>query len=564
MTNLDVTTREHNLVLLPSREQEAGRLRFIKCPKDRDPVDDMVQKMHGVSFSDSFYSDADTPSASDAETESGDEEDPPSPRAAVFLYNPYDSDSYSQDVLRLFGGLVWGERGQQPRMSMCGLLLCFAVRHHEQSKFDLGDHPEHWDAWLDDYKEAAVTGQAIEAVLLDGFEEASRRSGRASGPKRHFRCIATIDAMVKDGIERDWDMELEVWTDSVLQGWLTNDEGSETFLDRANRFLTKLVFDGWPADGICGIRVLQTLPMSSYGAFMIMSHLAVDVLFALLEVEFRGCRAGAEGGVARPVGGFTTIVSSDRRVFSFRDGTFAKANARSVIVSGLRALAARQIEDVGPMWQLPTGGRHHDAGQVELGAECVAASSCKGSACSDPGADTGGQEDGGARHSAGESSAAFPEEPEEHRHMGVGHFVDKVDENLVCGICQNVMVKPHSCQNGHTFCLWCISRWLTGKSKTCPVDREATQLSQLVNFRPLQNMIEKLRVRCPTAVSQRAARGASRPCPWTGTLDARERHMLECHQVMMFWHHVSPHSFALEAPASVTEDEKLDPMRKAE
>eukprot|EP00961_Rhodomonas_salina_P092147 1240140-Rhodomonas_salina.1 len=87
-----------------------------------------------------------------------------------------------------------------------------------------------------------------------------------------------------------------------------------------------------------------------------------------------------------------------------------------------------------------------------------------------------GEDDGESRPGAGDSRAVWPDE---HQLMGVEHFVDEVEEELLCGICQNVMVKPHSCcQSGHTFCLWCISRWLRSDA-TCPACREATQVSQL-------------------------------------------------------------------------------------
>eukprot|EP00961_Rhodomonas_salina_P267298 3611843-Rhodomonas_salina.1 len=87
-----------------------------------------------------------------------------------------------------------------------------------------------------------------------------------------------------------------------------------------------------------------------------------------------------------------------------------------------------------------------------------------------------GQEKGESQLGAGDSSAAVPDE---HQHMGVEHFfVGEMDEDMLCGICQNVMVKPHSCHPGHNFCLWCISQWLQS-NPTCPFGREATQASQL-------------------------------------------------------------------------------------
>lgn len=80
--------------------------------------------------------------------------------------------------------------------------------------------------------------------------------------------------------------------------------------------------------------------------------------------------------------------------------------------------------------------------------------------------------------------------------MEAHQFLD-VDEDLLCSICQNVMISPHSCSQvscpfcahvactlpvlrdirygnsawfyqGHAFCFDCISRWMQ-TATTCPV-----------------------------------------------------------------------------------------------
>eukprot|EP00961_Rhodomonas_salina_P121226 1631780-Rhodomonas_salina.1 len=155
-----------------------------------------------------------------------------------------------------------------------------------------------------------MTGQVIEAEMLDSFEEASSRSRAGPGTKRHSRCIQTLDALVKKSSSANWEMEMMniVWEGDVIQDWFTNNESSEAFLARANPFLTGLIFDGSPEEDICGVRVLQALEMSSYGAFMIMTSLAVDVLLVLLDLEFRAARASAKGGgPTHPVSGFMTV-----------------------------------------------------------------------------------------------------------------------------------------------------------------------------------------------------------------------------------------------------------------
>eukprot|EP00961_Rhodomonas_salina_P130700 1759491-Rhodomonas_salina.3 len=362
----------HNLVLLPSQAQEADRVRFTKCPENFDRVDTMCQAMQDNPLFDSYYSEADTASASETES---DDEAPQANREALFLHNSGSSQSYAEHVKELFAPILHGEEG--PQLSICGLLLCFAVDNPVKSGFECGD-PECWRGWLRDFKKAVFGRQMSSAEMLemfDGFEEASRRSGAAPhSPKKHSKCIEVINALVQKSVQKSvqkpsrgsWDMEVmnTFWEDDVLRDWFTNQEGSEVFLDRADRFLAEHIIHGRPQDGISGVRVLQALEMKSYGAFMIMNRLAADVLFVLLDMEFHWCKANGAGGECRSTSGFETVVCSDRRVFSFRDGQRATAHAQSLIVSGLRCLAAREVEDLGQMWQLPS---HTNAGNISSG-----------------------------------------------------------------------------------------------------------------------------------------------------------------------------------------------------
>ncbi|BEI93722.1 uncharacterized protein CcaverHIS019_0601810 [Cutaneotrichosporon cavernicola] len=82
-------------------------------------------------------------------------------------------------------------------------------------------------------------------------------------------------------------------------------------------------------------------------------------------------------------------------------------------------------------------------------------------------------------------------------HEVVYNYVEDVDPNLVCSICQSALVNPvttASCK--HTFCRDCITRALA-HSPTCPIDRSALTLSSLVDTEPLvQLMLDELKVRC--------------------------------------------------------------------
>ena len=78
----------------------------------------------------------------------------------------------------------------------------------------------------------------------------------------------------------------------------------------------------------------------------------------------------------------------------------------------------------------------------------------------------------------------------------VADVVGEVDEELLCGICTEVLHEPHCCREGHTFCKGCITTSLD-KKKTCPIDREKLTAETLSRVRPVENMVQKLVVRCP-------------------------------------------------------------------
>jgi len=120
-------------------------------------------------------------------------------------------------------------------------------------------------------------------------------------------------------------------------------------------------------------------------------------------------------------------------------------------------------------------------------------------------------------------------------------FLENVDEEFLCSICTNVLKNPHSCQQGHTFCLDCITQWLQNKS-SCPSGRKALKVSQLTKVRPMENMINRLMVRCVNADVKNnrrkrrklsASAAESEGCSWTGRLQDRERHSKTCNYALV-------------------------------
>jgi len=119
---------------------------------------------------------------------------------------------------------------------------------------------------------------------------------------------------------------------------------------------------------------------------------------------------------------------------------------------------------------------------------------------------------------------------------------DQLDQEYICTICSNVLTKPHSCQQGHTFCHSCISTWLTRKT-ACPTCRDPLSFQKLGYCRPLETFIQKLQVKCihhqPHAEGEAISSSSVPPpkkktkktddepigCKWTGMLSDRQKHL---------------------------------------
>ncbi|XP_053735578.1 ligand of Numb protein X 2b isoform X1 [Synchiropus splendidus] len=76
-------------------------------------------------------------------------------------------------------------------------------------------------------------------------------------------------------------------------------------------------------------------------------------------------------------------------------------------------------------------------------------------------------------------------------------YQDDVDDELVCHICLQPLLRPMDTPCGHTYCFECLSSFLK-EQDFCPVDRQRLQLHQC---RPssllVRNLLDKLTVTCP-------------------------------------------------------------------
>ncbi|XP_013126832.1 ligand of Numb protein X 2b isoform X1 [Oreochromis niloticus] len=79
-------------------------------------------------------------------------------------------------------------------------------------------------------------------------------------------------------------------------------------------------------------------------------------------------------------------------------------------------------------------------------------------------------------------------------------YQDEVDDELICHICLQPLLKPMDTPCGHTYCFHCLSNFLK-EQDFCPVDRQRLQLHQC---RPssllVRNLLDKLTVMCPHCV----------------------------------------------------------------
>ncbi|XP_066571213.1 ligand of Numb protein X 2b [Amia ocellicauda] len=76
-------------------------------------------------------------------------------------------------------------------------------------------------------------------------------------------------------------------------------------------------------------------------------------------------------------------------------------------------------------------------------------------------------------------------------------YQDEVDDELVCHICLQPLLRPLDTPCGHTYCSHCLGSFLQ-EQDFCPVDRQRLQLQQCRKSSLLvRNLLDKLTVLCP-------------------------------------------------------------------
>ena len=121
---------------------------------------------------------------------------------------------------------------------------------------------------------------------------------------------------------------------------------------------------------------------------------------------------------------------------------------------------------------------------------------------------------------------AVERDTEASKILDPSHFVDAVDEEYICAVCLNVVVTPMMCADSHMFCKGCIETALRAKGE-CPMDRRALCTADLRHVRVVENVVNKMRIRCPRAagVQEGGVSGGQRGCDWVGQVGERAKHV---------------------------------------
>ncbi|VDM31310.1 unnamed protein product [Hydatigera taeniaeformis] len=93
-----------------------------------------------------------------------------------------------------------------------------------------------------------------------------------------------------------------------------------------------------------------------------------------------------------------------------------------------------------------------------------------------------------------------------------------ISPHLICAICSEVFKKPYRAPCGHSYCYFCISKWLQ-TAKHCPVDRKPLTMSRMHHDFILENIIGDYTVACPWRSSG---------CGYIGPLCKLDSHKKEC------------------------------------
>lgn len=102
-------------------------------------------------------------------------------------------------------------------------------------------------------------------------------------------------------------------------------------------------------------------------------------------------------------------------------------------------------------------------------------------------------------------------------------FVNAVEDELLCAICQLTLKEPILTKCGHRFCRQCLDEHFKslerdGQRFTCPSDRNFLMRNRdIFPDRATERKILSLLIKCPSEV-----------CDWTGELRAKEDHLTSC------------------------------------
>lgn len=94
-------------------------------------------------------------------------------------------------------------------------------------------------------------------------------------------------------------------------------------------------------------------------------------------------------------------------------------------------------------------------------------------------------------------------------------FVDKIEDDLICGICKDVLNEPINLPCPHIFCQKCLSK---NKENKCPICRLNYTDSPLMLNSYVNQMVCNLKVKCIFY---------EKGCTWTGIIGNNKRHLLK-------------------------------------
>jgi len=123
-----------------------------------------------------------------------------------------------------------------------------------------------------------------------------------------------------------------------------------------------------------------------------------------------------------------------------------------------------------------------------------------------------------------------------------------IDPELICNICQEPFNDPCCAPCGEIYCRECISRWIQTQKGSCPHCRRTMSIKRLNKVpRSLQNMLDRLRVKCTACGQADLKRGdlndhfhgvcpktvvscpsANSKCSWKGQRNQIHLHLMDC------------------------------------